>query len=128
MIVGIAVVSGLIAFEQNTVKNNGDQLVVDGIRIATDAQAWHPKSEMYGGGAGSFEDLTLERIGWKTNAEGAYQNPYGTWELTSVEPKRFLLEGTAIGEPPFNTICIRVASADPQDIEAELNAETCSFD
>jgi hypothetical protein len=128
VMVGLAVVVGLQAYSQNRVKSNGDQLVVDGIRIATDAQAWYQKGQAYGGGAGSYDGLSLEVMGWQTNGEGDYQNSYGTWAITTVESQRFLLEGTAVGDPPFNTICVRVIGADPEDITADLNLDTCTFD
>ena len=128
VMVGLSIVAGLQAYSHNRVKSNGDQLVVDGIRIATDAQAWYQKAVSYGGGAGSYDGLSLQVMGWQTNGDGDYENSYGTWEITSVEAQRFLLEGTAVGDPPFNTICVRVVGADPEDIEAQLNPETCTFD
>ena len=127
VMVGLAVVAGLQAYSHNRVKSNGDQLVVDGIRIATDAQAWYQKGTAYGGGAGSYTGLSLQAIGWQTNLEGDYENPYGSWEITTVEEQRFLLEGTAVGDPPFNTICVQVTGSDPEDIVADLNLETCTF-
>ena len=128
--VAVATLAGIIAFDQNRVKSNGDQLVVDGIRIATDAQAWFYKGSAYGGGNGSFEGLTLEKIGWRTNGDGEYENPYGSWAIpaATVESGRFLLEGTAVGDPPFNTICVLVLGASPNDINAELNPQACAFD
>lgn len=130
IVVAVSTLAGIIAFDQNRIKSNGDQLVVDGIRIATDAQAWFYKGTSHGGGSGSFEGLSLERIGWRTNGDGEYENSYGTWSIppASIERGRFLLEGTAVGDPPFNTICVRVLGSTPNDIAAELNPETCSLD
>ena len=127
VMVGLAVVAGLQAYSQNRVKSNGDQLVVDGIRIATDAQAWYQKADAYGGGAGTYTGLTLERMGWQTNGAGEYENSFGTWDISTVETQRFLLEGTAVGDPPFNTICVVVVGADPEDITADLNPASCTF-
>ena len=40
VIVGLAVVVGIQAFGENQRKANNDALINDGIRIASDAQAW----------------------------------------------------------------------------------------
>ena len=64
---------------------------------------------------------------WKTNGAGEYENSFGTWDISTVETQRFLLEGTAVGDPPFNTICVVVVGADPEDITADLNPASCTF-
>ena len=50
VIVGLAVVVGINAFSENRIKSNADALVTDGLRIASDMQAWALKPTQLGGG------------------------------------------------------------------------------
>ena len=58
VIVGLAVVVGIQAFGENQKKSNQDALVNDGVRFASDAQAWALKPAAFGGGSGAFTGLT----------------------------------------------------------------------
>ena len=49
VIVGIAIVVGINAYSENSVKSNFDALLQDGLRIASDAQSWKSKPELFGG-------------------------------------------------------------------------------
>ena len=49
VIVGIAILVGINAYSENSVKTNWDALLQDGLRIASDAQAWKAKPELFGG-------------------------------------------------------------------------------
>ena len=51
VIVGLAVVVGISAFSENRIKASADALVTDGLRIASDVQAWALKPDQLGGGA-----------------------------------------------------------------------------
>ena len=50
VIVGLAVVVGINAFSENRIKSNADAMVTDGLRIASDVQAWALKPTQFGGG------------------------------------------------------------------------------
>src|SRR5690606_27695794 len=50
VIVGLAVVVGINAFSENRIKSNADAMVTDGLRIASDVQAWALKPMQFGGG------------------------------------------------------------------------------
>ena len=49
VIVGIAILVGINAYSENSVKSNWDSLLQDALRIASDAQAWKAKPELFGG-------------------------------------------------------------------------------
>lgn len=49
VIVGIAIVVGINAYSENSVKSNWDALLQDALRVASDAQAWKGKPELFGG-------------------------------------------------------------------------------
>ena len=49
IIVGLAIVVGIRAFNENAIKSNSDALVQDVVRMANDAQAWKQKPAPFGG-------------------------------------------------------------------------------
>jgi len=49
VIVGIAIVVGINAYSENSIKSNFDAVLQDGLRIASDAQSWKQKPEVFGG-------------------------------------------------------------------------------
>ncbi len=70
VIVGLAVVVGIQAFGENQKKSNQDAITNDVIRIASDAQAWNLKPTAFGGGNGSFANVTLEKLGYTVTGIG----------------------------------------------------------
>ena len=80
VIVGLAVVVGIQAFGENQSKANADALVNDGVRLASDAQAWKLKPQAFGGGADAagFTGLSLAQLGY----DNPYSNLNGTWTST----------------------------------------------
>ena len=70
VIVGLAVVVGIQAFGENQKKSNQDAMVNDGIRIASDAQAWALKPEAFGGGEGKFDRPDLRTLGYAEDTTG----------------------------------------------------------
>ena len=91
VIVGLAVVVGIQAFGENQAKANADALVNDGVRIASDAQAWKLKPQAFGGGADAdgFAGLTLSQLGYSD----PYGNLNGTWEFTQNDNAAFVVQG-----------------------------------
>ena len=97
VIVGVAIVIGVRAFTENSVKQNYDALVHDAMRIASDANAWKQKPESFGGqataskGAGVWTGITMSKLGYaqinaSADADGAAQatcitNENGVFQL-----------------------------------------------
>ena len=89
VIVGLAVVVGINAFSENRIKSNADALVTDGLRIASDIQAWALKPVQFGGGndgiAESPEDdmtgVDFDDIGYPNDGTN-YSNVNGTFGFT----------------------------------------------
>ena len=77
VIVGLAVVVGIQAFGENQKKANSDALVNDGVRIASDIQAWLLKPAAFGGGAGDFTGLDFGDLGYTMGSNGAATDAYG---------------------------------------------------
>jgi hypothetical protein len=94
VIVGIATVVGIDAFEDNRVKANADAIAQDLAKMGADAQAWKQKPTPFGGqGENScatspcadndFEGLSdLSTLGYNT-ASGSFENLNGFYQITS---------------------------------------------
>ncbi len=92
VIVGLAVVVGINAFSENRIKSNADALVTDGLRIASDVQAWALKPTQFGGGNDgdpATDDLDevdandlLRLIGYDADDNQLYTNVNGTFSFT----------------------------------------------
>ena len=91
VIVGLAIVVGINAFSDNQVKSTADALVADGLRIASDAQAWAIRPKKVGGGGGAAGLASLAgsgsegwaQLGYPTDEETPewYTNPNGYFGL-----------------------------------------------
>lgn len=92
VIVGLAVVVGINAFGENQKRANADAMINDGLRIASDVQAWALKPEQFGGAGGwskvasgidTATNFFRDEIGY-TDLDGEdYQNVNGTFSITS---------------------------------------------
>ena len=129
VIVGLAVVVGIQAFGENQKKANADALVNDGVRIASDAQAWALKPAAFGGpkGGASPEDIgdvTFADIGYD-----ATSSVYTNLNTGSATGDGFTLtSGTGcvliVGKSPNNTVNVKVTGTTPNAIETAVNPGT----
>ena len=130
VIVGLAVVVGIQAFSENQVKANSDAMVNDGVRIASDVQAWALKPAAFGGNGGwdgtapGFND-----IGYSTNTNGDYKNLNGTYTVDGTTD----CSGGAMSADVYiagtnadtgNSVCIGVSGTGPEDIETQVTIGT----
>lgn len=84
VIVGLAIVAGINAVEQNQRKSSQDALVQEAFRFATDTRAWYLKPTQFGGGGSSAFDAGVVdwgKLGVTTNSGSAYDTPWGTITL-----------------------------------------------
>ncbi len=110
IIVGLAIVVGIRAFTENSIKSNSDAMMQDAVRIANDAQAWKQKPGPFGGQeqyttsavANDVTDFTgahFDRIGYQVSAPGAaavYENLNGRFQLTgNAAPGGLTITGQA---------------------------------
>lgn len=80
VIVGLGVVVGLDAFDENQRRTSVDALTQDIVRIAGDAQAWRMKPDTFGGGGGAFAGISFDGLGYAV-ADGAYTTTTGTFTM-----------------------------------------------
>jgi hypothetical protein len=84
VIVGIAIVVGINAYAENSVKSNYDALLQDGLRIASDAQAWKAKPELFGGQDDALKNDQADFTGAIFSAWGYSQANIGSSGLCYV--------------------------------------------
>ncbi len=136
VIVGLAVVVGIQAFSENQRKANADAMVTDGLRIASDCQAWDLKPGQFGGSLAT-EDLsncTFDEIGY-TNASGTYTNVNADYTLPTALPGGCSAPTIPSGDPPLvyvygnnaqtgNNVCVGIAGTQADDIGTDINFGT----
>ena len=125
VIVGLAVVVGIQAFSENQISANADAMVNDGVRIASDIQAWALKPSQFGGmGDGSLSDAEFNDLGYEADDE--YVNVNGTYTIESSVPGECEIsehddviikgENTQTG----NIVCVGLGGTQPDDIETDV--------
>jgi hypothetical protein len=80
VIVGLATVAGIQAFEQGQVRANQDALTSTAVKIASDIQARAKEPTQFGGYDGNLSsgtpkadgNITLEELGYTTNSNNVY--------------------------------------------------------
>ena len=122
VIVGLAVVVGIQAFGENQSKSNLDAMTNDGIRMASDAQAWALKPQAFGGGEGNFcsnsdaastddVQVTLALLGVDaTNVNGTYALA-GDCDAITI---------TGTSATGAGTVVVTVAGTDADDISTAV--------
>jgi len=124
VIVGLAVVVGIQAFGENQKKANSDALVNDAVRIASDAQAWNLKPAAFGGGAGSFTDISFEQLGYEA-ADGIYTNLNGQFQPTENSATQITITGCDTQDNFDNTVTAVVEGTGPTDITTTVSSDAC---
>jgi hypothetical protein len=114
VIVGLAVVVGINAFGENQKRANADALVNDGLRIASDIQAWALKPEQFGGAGGWSTTMPVgetgffaEEIGYTdVNTAGEYTNVNGTFAVDITgEEVQIKGENTSQDNEVYISVC-----------------------
>ena len=130
VIVGLAVVVGINAFGENQKRANADALVNDGLRIASDIQAYALKPAQFGG-AGGFSNVDVDnsgeffqsKIGYpmtETTDDGGetvledYSNVNGEFILTGDGTNGVVIQGTNPDQD--NRIYVTVCGVTSSDI------------
>ena len=123
VIVGLAVVVGIQAFGENQKKANADAIVNDGVRIASDAQAWALKPTAFGGPNPVSEglgDLTFEDIGYAADASNVYTNLNGDFTLDGTAGVNCVII-TGSNATINNAVYVKVDGTGPGNIETIVN-------
>ena len=127
VIVGLAVVVGINAFGENQKRANADALVNDGLRIASDLQAYALKPKQFGGSGGfdALESSTLDNdffrdgLGYTLDGE-EYKNVNGTFTF-ETSSDGILLQGENTDQS--NIVQIRVCGVTSREILTAISYE-----
>jgi hypothetical protein len=127
VIVGLAVVVGIQAFGENQKKANADALVNDGVRIASDAQAWALKPTAFGGPATGedLSDVSFPDLGYTLGGGGcaatAYGNLNGCFVLSSTAANQVIITGSSTpNSGNDNQVTVTVTGTTPDDIATAI--------
>jgi hypothetical protein len=123
VIVGLAVVVGIQAFGENQKKANADALVNDGVRIASDAQAWKLKPAAFGGGSETegWAGLTFEQLGY-TATDNTYTNLNGDFTLAAGADVVI----TGCNAQSNNRVVVTVTDTTPESISTVVSSLGCA--
>lgn len=85
VLVGIAIIAGINAYDTNNRKGSVDALTHDALRIASDLQTWGQKPVQFGGPTvyGDLGEATLVIMGYEADPN---VNSNGTCALASATP------------------------------------------
>jgi len=106
VIVGVAIVVGIRAFSENSIKSNADAMIQDAVRVANDMQAWKQKPAPFGGQGSTqaqtvvqdpndFTDATFARLGYAPNASGNYLNLNGRYAISVASADSTVIRGVS---------------------------------
>ena len=125
VIVGLAVVVGIQAFGENQRKSSADAMINDGVRIASDTQAWSLKPTAFGGpGELGLAELSFPRLGYTLGGNGCEADEYGTLNgcfVLAVSTTDGAVSVTITGTADNgNVVTVTVSGTNPEDITATL--------
>ena len=94
VIVGVAIVIGIRAFTENSIRANSDAMIQDMVRMTSDAQAWKQKPAPFGGqpnetttektakaDPANYSGISWVQLGYPEETVGIYQNLNGIYKL-----------------------------------------------
>jgi hypothetical protein len=93
VVVGVAVIAGILLFEDHFRRGSADEIMNRNIVIAQEAVHWRARSTMQGGGDGSFDGLNpgaFEKLGF------ADETAYATFAISEVTESSILVEGVSL--------------------------------
>ncbi|ARA94477.1 hypothetical protein AWN76_015810 [Rhodothermaceae bacterium RA] len=124
VIVGTAIVVGINAYSENSVRANFDTLLQETLRVASDAQSWKQKPAIFGGSPDStksipadFNGITFPKIGYSgnvTNGGTCFETLNGTFQLNGSTSGLII---KAVNESNTNAVEITVTGTREPDIE-----------
>ena len=115
LIVGIAVVAGIMLFTDNAIDRNRDALMSDLLNLSARAQAYYRRPRIYGGGEGSFVGLTTDLAGMKklVNTQAyPWVNDNGRYRIGVAGTKQSVVlrgYGNELGKDPSLSVAVTIA-------------------
>lgn len=95
VVVGLAVITGIETFRQQSTSNQVDDVLNRNLRIAQEAMNWRGRATMYGGGAGSFAPLLNDGL----SQLGVGDVPYAEHAIVSATGNTLEIVGVSTRAP-----------------------------
>lgn len=86
ILVAVAIVAGLMAFDENIKKQNSEALIFDAMNIATAAQSWKVRPPTFGGQKGISRNDPMDYTGFDFESialSNPYETPNGSFNFTA---------------------------------------------
>ena len=119
VIVGLAVVVGIQAFNENQTKSRIDQFTTQGVAVTGDIIAWYQKPTAQGGAGGvaaNLATITAQKLGYEQNYSGGW--PGG--DITGVDKNNQRVAVGANVTHPFALVHVNPYAAG--DVMVEVHA------
>jgi hypothetical protein len=100
IIVGIAVLLGIVLFQQNAIEQKRDLLINEGLTVANNAREYFHKPKPFGGGGFSFDGWTIPSQ-METSANGEFTATVGTENVEIIGTGNELISGSDYIEVKF---------------------------
>lgn len=100
IIVGIAVLLGIVIFRQSSIDQKRDLLINEGMTVANNAREYFHKPKTYGGGGYSFTDWQIPSQ-LLTSANGSYTATVSANSVEIIGTGNELVSGTDMVEVRF---------------------------
>ncbi len=135
VIVGIAILVGINAYSENSVKSNWDSLLQDALRMASDAQVWKIKPELLGGSPDStksneddFSEAEFLSMGYTgvriTNGGLCYSNLNGVF---GIHRKNNHMDVEGVNRAYGNVLRVKLVGAMQSQIELKEDKSIKGF-
>ena len=125
VIVGLATVAGIQAFEQGQTRANQDALTQSAVKIASDIQAKAKEPSQFGGYDGSLTtaqgSVTLSALGYDTNSSSVYETSDGECGISSGGSNTPSFTNGSEVSSASGTIVVTCTSQD-NNVSAEINS------
>ena len=96
IIAGLAVVSGIVAFQEKMRQSEMDNIVDRNLKIASSAAFWKTKRDPFAGGNASYEGLETNGLA-RLNLE--VQTHHAKYEITSASSSSLVITGVSTRYP-----------------------------
>jgi len=109
VIVGLATVAGIQAFEQGSNQAEQDALTQQAVKIASDIQARVDEPSQFGGYDGDYStassSITLEEMGYSTNGSGVYSTANGDCAIVSNGSPGIGVDDGSLSKNGISVLC-----------------------
>lgn len=121
VLVAVAVMGGLLIFEENLKKSNAESLISDAVNIATSAQSWKVRPPTFGGQSGSPRNDPMDFTGFDFSAislGSPHETLNGTFSFTA-DSRGLVIVGQ--NEDHGNQVTLTVDGLTEKDIIAVVS-------